>query len=285
MSLCGIPKCEDIMSFAKIVEYLNFQIGKNRTLAEKYGTENFAFFLYSILRMQQPTVVVELGTGAGTTALMAAEALKHNRKGHIWTVDDGSHWQEGALRRSCQQALGYLDEDETHLLFMERLLKACDLEGYLIPVRTHVESGKLFCPDNLKIDVLFADIASGPAACVTLLRYYLPKMASYSSIFIDRASTLYGAHLLLNYFVEQLNRGRVPLDLLKDLGQEERIYMREFVDRSSFSIVHLTETYGAKTSADHQNSRAWIRIEPLDHLHHNDVANYFGPDIVRIQSR
>jgi hypothetical protein len=234
------------------------------------------------LRMQQSTVVVELGTGAGTTALIAAQALKDNLQGKIWTVDDGSYWREGALRRSCQQALGYLDEEETQMSFMRRLVTKFELGDYLVPVDTHVEPGAFFCPDEQKINVLFADIRSGPVSCVNLLRYYLPKMASYSSIFIDRASTLYESHLLLNYCVEQLNRGRIPLDLLRGLPHSDCVHMREFVDRSSFSIVHLTETLGSKTSAEHQNSRAWIRIEPLDHLHHNDVENYLCREVVRI---
>jgi predicted O-methyltransferase YrrM len=59
-----------------------------------YGTEDFAIYLYSITKMFKPNVVVELGTGFGTTTLWSALALQENQKGKIYTVDDGSEWLE-----------------------------------------------------------------------------------------------------------------------------------------------------------------------------------------------
>jgi hypothetical protein len=39
---------------------------------------------------------------------------------------------------------------------------------------------------------LFADATpSDPKGCVSLLRYYLPRMGYYSSLFIERASTIH----------------------------------------------------------------------------------------------
>lgn len=230
--------------------------------------------------MQQPNVVVELGTGAATTALMVGEALRGNGQGHIWTVDDGSAWQEdNVLRESCQEALGYQDHNEPYSKFMQRLLSTFELEKYISHVELHLGENDFFCPEARKIDLLFADATPvTPMGCASLLRYYLPKMAEYSSIFIDRASTIHPSLLLLNYFIEQLNHGRIPLDLLRGMGKEDTVWFRNLVARSSFSIVHLTETAAAKRSRTSQNSRAWIRIEPLDHVHHNNVVNqmYMG---------
>jgi hypothetical protein len=265
------------MPLRDILEYFNFPLKEDHTLAEYFGCDNFAFFLYSTLRMQQPSVVVELGTGAATTSLMAAEALHHNRTGHIWTVDDGSQWRLGPLRQCCQHALEYVDEHESQSGFIKRLLQKYALDDYLTFIETHLDEEHFFSPEDRKIDVLFADaVSAGPIATAALLRYYLPKMGNYSSIFIDRTSTIHESMLLLNYFIDQLNRGRIPLDLLRDLTPEQGEYLRDFVDRSSFSIVHLTDTVNARALNAKQNSRTWVRIEPLDHFHYNDVINYVG---------
>ena len=53
-----------------------------------FGTEHFCLFLYSLMRMQAPRTVVELGTGLGLTTFWMALAAKSNNAGHIWTVDD-----------------------------------------------------------------------------------------------------------------------------------------------------------------------------------------------------
>lgn len=259
-----------------VLQYLNHPRDGGRTLAQSYGTENFAFFLYSILLMQHPQVVVELGTGAGTTAILAAHALHDNGRGHIWTVDSGSDWRDGhPLRQSCQDALGYEDRNETYEAFMSRLSRRYQLENYLSFVQMHLDEGHFFCPQGQKIDVLFADATpSDERGCICLLRYYLPKMLHYSSIFIDSASTIHCSSLLLNYLVEHLNRGRIPIDLLNGMESDEVTSVRNLVDHCSFSIVHITETSNAKRHNPRQNSRAWVRIEPFDHFHHNSVINY-----------
>ena len=64
------------------------------------------------------------------------------------------------------------------------------------------------------------------------------------------------------------------MDLLAGMDEEAVSNLRDLVSCSSFSIVHLTETARAKRHNPTQNSRAWIRIQPLDHIHHNDVINY-----------
>lgn len=263
------------MSYEAIRNYINHKSVNGYSLGEMFGTENFALFLNSLLRMQRPWVVVELGTGAAVTALMAAEALQHNQQGHIWTVDDGSHWDVGNMRVCCQGALDYEDENETHANFINRLINQHDLAKYITLVTFSMQDDQFFCPDSKKIDILFADATSSSAkGCANILRYYLPKMEDYSSIFIDRASTIHHSLLFLENVVEQLNRGRIPMDLLTGLGEEDRSKMRQLVDRSSFSIMHLTETRAARASNPKQNSRAWIRIEPNDYLHHNDVITY-----------
>ena len=59
----------DIIKFNNVVSSVNgIKIG------EIYGKERFCYLLYSLIRMEQPNVVVELGTGLGTSALLSAQA-------------------------------------------------------------------------------------------------------------------------------------------------------------------------------------------------------------------
>lgn len=261
------------MSFHRIWDYINSRQPGDSSIGEGYGTDHFALFLNSIIRMRQPEVVVELGTGAAVTALMAAEALKHNCRGHLWTVDDGSQWDD-KLRTWHQRTLGYENRGETYSGFISRLIRDNELDGYITPVMFHLDETSYFSPSS-KIDMLFADATSSSArGCASLLRYYLPKMSAYSSIFIDRASTIHHSYLFLNQITGELNHGRIPLSLIAGLEEEELGYLRRLVASSYFSITHLTETAKARVRSATQNSRAWITIEPRDYIHHNDVKTY-----------
>jgi predicted O-methyltransferase YrrM len=260
------------MSVQSILDYVNARPrGADKpSVAEMYGTESFCLFLYSLLRMEKPDVVVELGAGAGVTTCLAAQALRENDKGHLWTVDSGLDWDK--LRAVCQGALGYHDEHERYAAFLARLTAGFEIQARLTHVDESLGETSFFAPAE-KIDVVFADApASDAEGCVQLLRYYLPRMQSYASIFIDRASTINHSYLLLNYFVEQLNAQKIPLHLWADQTAEHQRALRELVTHCRFSIVHLTETSRGKRNPL-QNSRAWLRIEPNDYLPHNHVAS------------
>ena len=70
------------MSLEKVINYINTKIRKDDlTIGEYYGTEHFGYLLYSLIRMEQPKTVVELGSGLGSTSCMMAQALKENGKG------------------------------------------------------------------------------------------------------------------------------------------------------------------------------------------------------------
>lgn len=263
------------MSVQRILDYVRARgrAPDDGTIGEIYGTENFCVFLYSLLRMEQPEVVVELGVGAGVTTLLAAQALRENGRGHVWAVDDGSDWDGVPTRPRLQEALGYADEQEDYAGFLRRLLARFELGEVVTHVALRTAADQFFAPPE-KIGVVFADAPPSDAeGCVALLRYYLPRMRPYSSIFIDRASTLNHAYLLLNHVVEQLDRGKIPLHLLAGLGDEQEDDLRHLVAHSRFSIVHLTETRHGKRHWK-QNSRAWLRIEPNDYLPHNDVISF-----------
>ncbi len=65
-----------------------------RLFGELYGTEDQALLFYSLVKMQRPENILELGTGFGVTAFWMAQALKENRAGRVWSVDNGEHWEQ-----------------------------------------------------------------------------------------------------------------------------------------------------------------------------------------------
>jgi predicted O-methyltransferase YrrM len=243
-------------------------------LAELYGTEHFGLFLYSILRMQRPEVVVELGFGAGATACLVGQALRDNGTGRLWTVDNGSDWATTSLRGYCQDAIGARDDSESWIEFAIRLTRGLELNDFIAFVDKEMVDADYFDPGSA-IDLLFADATSSDAVgCMELLKYYLPRMRHHSSIFIDRASTIHHSYLVLNEVVRMLDAKRIPAFLSRDLTPAHRASLDELIASCRISIVHLAEMTTGKLNL-RQNSRAWIRIEPDDILLHNGVQTVF----------
>jgi predicted O-methyltransferase YrrM len=261
------------MSLQSILDYVRTARPEEGwgTVGEAYGTENFCIFLYSLIKMEKPSVVVELGVGAAVTSCLAAQALKENNSGMLWGVDNGSAWNK--FSSHFQAPLGYKDEGESYASYLRRLLQKFELEPFVTHVERTIGPTEFYAPEK-KIDILFADATdSGPEGCIYLLRYYLPRMSEYSSVFIDRASTINHSYLLLNYVVEQLNRQKIPLHLLRGLTPEQEAEVRSLVSHCRFTLVHLTDHSSGKSNLK-QNSRAWIKIEPCDFLPQNQVSSF-----------
>jgi Methyltransferase domain len=262
------------MSLQTILSYVNTPVADNTfTIGQGYGTENFCVFLYSLIKMDQPNVVVELGVGGGVTTCLAAQALRENGVGMLWGIDNGSAWK-GNQRSMYQAALGYNDDSEVFVSFLRKLLEKFELESFVTYVDMTVGETGFYAPHGKKIDLLFADAPyTGPEGCINLLRYYLPRMCEYSSIFIDRASTMNHSYLLLKYVVEQLNRQKLPQQIRMGLTLDQEAQVRHLMANCEFSIVHLTDHSRGKRNR-RQNSRAWIKIEPCDYLPHNEVISF-----------
>jgi hypothetical protein len=243
------------------------------TVGELFGTENFCHFLYSLIRMDRPTVVVELGCGGAATALMVSKALHENEHGHCWTVDNGSDWKIESVRRICQSPLGTVVDGETYAEFVRRLLEACRLPNVATLVEMNLDESTFFSP-GASIDMLFADATpSNVQGCLSLLKYYLPRVSPFSSIFIDRAVTINHAFLFLKYMIGQLNNGKIPWHLLEGLDEERRCALERLVKTCDFQLINLTESKHRKRNKV-QNSRAWIKIQPVDYVPHNDVISF-----------
>ena len=253
------------MSFKEIIDFNNtLTKNKKMTLAEVYGKEKFCYFIYSLIKMQQPEVVVELGTGLGTCSLLMGQALKENNKGKLLTVDNGKDWD--SIKTHLNKKY------KSHEEFFNDVLNKFKLKDFIQFEKFDLEIAPLINP-NKPIDLLFCDaLDTGPLGCIKILKSYLPLMNNNSSIFIDRASTINHSYLMLENIINSFNNNKIPQVLLANLTQEEIQKINEIVGNSKFNLVHLVENMHKKVNKL-QNSTTWIKIEPVDVLFTNNVYN------------
>jgi hypothetical protein len=232
-----------------------------------FGTEDFCLFLYSLVRMQAPRIIVELGTGLGLSAFWMALAAKRNGAGHVWTVDDLELFkrQEALLDKTIsdlRQAQFASLEASTAQEYFQEVSKLLGLDKHLTFVhhKMDLDQDRHFGHypfANEAIDLLFSDFKHGPADILSLLGQFLPRMSAASSIFIDSAPTSWPSYILLEQLISQLNSGHIPMALQDrspvDLGQVMR--------NRRVILVHFTEA-----KERNQNSTAWLKIEPIDLL-------------------
>jgi hypothetical protein len=246
-----------------------------------FGTEDFCLFLYSLVRMQAPKTIVELGTGFGLTTFWMALAAKSNKAGHVWTVDSFDFFDEEPA--AVQRVLERLRESNVISLdnstaeeYYSRISTLFGLDPYLTFVKSKIELNEVghftdYPFVDKPIELLFADFAHDGRSTLLLLGHFLPRMASSSSIFIHSASTNWPSYLLLEQLASQLNAGKVP-KLLQDFCSFD---LGEFVRHHRIVLVHLTEC----KPRQYQNSAAWLKIEPIDLLPHpqTNVRGIEGP--------
>ena len=230
--------------FAQLKEYTD-------SIGSIYGTENTSLYLYSLAKILEPRIVLDLGTGLGCTSLWLGTALKENNRGKLITVDDGSEWSKFT---KIQDQLGpYYRENYSDFIF--NLIEEFDLSEEVSFANGKIQN---FSIDS-EIDFLVSDFAHGPYDIVNLLAKYLPKMAFSSHIFIDSASTLYSSYHTLEALIEQLNKGKIPLSLGEMIREEDYDDVSRLVQLTTFKLTHLVENKDRK-----QNSMAQIQIIPND---------------------
>jgi Methyltransferase domain len=234
-----------------------------------FGTEHFSLFLYSLVRLHAPRIIVELGTGLGASAFSMALAAKRNRVGHVWTVDDLELFERDEavvakvlthLQREWLTSTS-IQNGKQYLMEVSRVL---DVREYITFVHEKIELSDprhfdSYPFSNERIDLLFADFKHGPDDILRILGHFLPRMSPASSIFIDSASTFWSSYLLLEQLVGQLNAGKVP----KALQERSTADLRALNGDRRIVLVHLTEA--RKRS---QNGAAWLKLEPIDLLPH-----------------
>ncbi len=242
-----------------------------------YGSEDICMLLYCLIRRERPKNVVEIGAGLGVSAFWMAQAMKENGQGCIWTLDDGSHWEDRKeLHRALAPLAGVAPFDALDMaqldypLYFNACTELLGLQDHLTFLDAHLdltdEAG--FTEEKFPflaqpIDFLSHDITRGPDDILDLLYLFLPRLSESASVFIDSASTSLTGYLVLERLVDQLNQSKVPRRFL--LGQSERTRRQlcDLVANRRFRLMHLIERKSRP-----QNSTAWLKIEPNDYLPH-----------------
>lgn len=230
-----------------------------------FGTESFSLFLHSIVKLQVPETIVELGTGLGTSALAMASAVKANRVGHVWSLDNHSHFNRDVtilprVLAEVQSAWNAVLNFRTAEEYFAEISNHMEVQDVITFLKGDIQLDQRGTFDHypfsgLLVDLLFSDFRHSPKDILAILAHFLPRMAPASSIFLDSASTLWPSYLLLENLVDQLNRGMIPA-CLQDIADAN---LQEVLRNRKITLIHLTERKERS-----QNSTAWLKLEPAD---------------------
>lgn len=230
-----------------------------------FGTEELAILLYSLVRMQRPRTVVELGTGLGASACWMAHAVKQNGIGHVWTIDDFDLFDRepkllSKVRRDLKNAQLGAFQFTTPEEYFREIPAFFSLTDHLTVLRHRLSFGEHTQFDRMPfsgdpIDLLFTDFRHGPLEILGLLAEFLPRMNGAASIFVDSASSYLTSYLLLEQLAAQLNAHRIPASLQELCAVD----LREVIRNKRFVLLHVT-----RQKSHEQNGTAWLKIEPDD---------------------
>ncbi|HVI56276.1 MAG TPA: class I SAM-dependent methyltransferase [Luteibacter sp.] len=222
--------------------------------------------LYSIVRRERPSVVVELGTGMGVTSAWIAAAMRENGHGTLYTYDNGAHYARPKVREFLQEmpsplhGLAAIAEDGSYPEFLAKLFADAGVEDH---VRfTQGDMNMETVRKDLQgrtVDIVFSDFDHAAPMVQRVISAFLPLLSDTASIFIDSASTHLPAYHALELLTAKLNQGRLPKGMAEILDEEDESRARALVSRSEFRLMHLIEAADRK-----QNSTAWLRMEPSD---------------------
>lgn len=249
----------------KILELLSmrYQVGL------LHGSEHISMLLYSLVRREQPEVVVELGTGMGVSSVWIAAALKENGHGMLYTYDNGSHYEQADVKEFLHSLSGPIAELSTlsshasYSDFMNKVFDLCDVSD-----RIRFTQRKLELPNTNfvridtgthTVDLLFSDYMHSVVMVERIIASFLPMMSGTSSIFIDSASSHIPSYMALERITSMLNDQKLPATMSAMLSPDDLDRAARMMRTSTFKLMHLMEKL-----ARPQNSTAWLRIEPAD---------------------
>ena len=207
----------------------------------KYITGDFSHYLYGFVKMINPSVVVEFGTGYGTTAFLTAQALKENIYGQLHTIDDGSFWSASVDYNTFINEKVKEFELDVNLNFYPQSLDFTTFEPF----------------NELKnIEVLFNDIDCNPEYIVNTLAWLMPRMHKDKPcyFFIDGASTYWPAYSMLEMLIKSLNEKNIPKKMLDFFGDDDELH--RLMRNKVFTLVHFR-----KDEDSAQNGFSMIKIE------------------------
>jgi hypothetical protein len=218
-----------------IVDYANLT-------GSHYGTSGFSFYLYGLIKMIKPTLVLELGTGVGTTCFLAAHGCKENNKGIVITVDSG------------------VDEPQSNFNLktdFNNLKTKFELGNFLELRNIELDLKDLSALDDIKeVTILFNDIDASPHYFLTILSWLLPRIKNECYFIIDKGATYWPNYCVIELTLEQLNKGKIPEILLSLTDNQEHI--KKLIQKFKFSVQHILKNVD---DGDTQDSFSVVKIE------------------------
>jgi hypothetical protein len=220
--------------FSNIVDYV-------RDTGKAYWTEGFSFYLYGLIKMIKPKMVVEFGTGYGTTCFLAAQACKENNFGKVISIDDGSDWNENCKYQD------FLSEKISEY----RLSNFLNIENYKINFNNLASLNHLD-----EVNIVFNDIDCSPYCFFAILKWLIPRTKTASYFIIDRGATYWPNYCAMELSIEQLNSGKIPKVLYDIIDNKPQF--QELIKRFKFSTQYVLKTVNQGSD---QDSFAVLKIE------------------------
>jgi hypothetical protein len=204
------------------------------------GTEGFSYYLYGLIKMIKPDNIIELGTGYGVTAFMAAQACKENNNGKVVTIDDGSHYEK---------SFGYES-------FIRDKITKFNLEEYMEYKNITLDLEKFNQLDHIKnVDIIFNDIDCSPFYFISILKWLLPRLKEHTYFFIDRGATHWPSYCIIELVLNEFNKGKIP-SILYD-KDNSFLELESIVNKHKFFSHYVKKNIGNKK----QDSFALVKIE------------------------
>jgi hypothetical protein len=220
-----------------------------------FGVEDLAVFLYALVKMHRPKLMVELGSGSGACALLCAQAMAENGGGKVLSFDNGAQWRR--IREDRRLAPYGLETGGSYQQFLSSLARRFAVAEQLAFVEA---SFPPFPEIEGSIDLLFVDFRDGLEVISAILAHFLLRMSASASIFYDGGSSSAEGFLFLEKLVQDLNNNKFPENIRRYVARGSLDAWRELLHARRFTLMHLTRQRGT------QNSTSWIKLEPVDYV-------------------
>jgi hypothetical protein len=221
-----------------------------------FGVEDLSIFLYSLVKMHKPALMVELGSGSGACSLLCAQAAAENGIGKVVSFDNGTQWRK--IRTDPRLRPYAVDTSGTYQQFLHSLARRFSVSERIEYIETHFPP----FPDLQDIDLLFIDYRDGIEVISSLLAHFMLRMSASASIFYDGGSSSAQSFLFLEKLVQDLNGNKLPEIIRRYAASQDIGAWLQFLHTRRFTLMHLTRQRRT------QNSTSWIRLEPVDYVPH-----------------